>query len=248
MENSFILREEIHPKVESWFPNFFDFYYIYCYLERFFCGSKIRPYCLNSTGLCFLPCEAVSFHLLSLITFLFIQTKTLLPICYFSTLRALLRFRSMLAKALAPEGEMGGGGMEGVGGWAGAWLQEMGTPRPEGSWLSFQCSRLASPTTDHTSLPTMSTTVLIRYNLNFPMLPTASIYLAALSRDWNSSFLQAPSLSSSPGSFIHDIPLKTLLSSISAPSSILRDHSDWRRGASPLLWSNILLEPARFSC
>lgn len=178
MENSFILREEIHPKVESWFPNFFDFYYIYCYLERF-CSSKIRPYCLNSTGLCFLPCEAVSFHLLSLITFLFIQTKTLLPICYFSTLRALLRFRSMLAKALAPEGEMGGGGMEGVGGWAGAWLQEMGTPRPEGSWLGFQCSRLASPTTDHTSLPTMSTTVLIRYNLNFPMLPTASIYFAA---------------------------------------------------------------------
>lgn len=42
--------------------------------------------------------------------------------------------------------------------------------------------------------------------------------------------------------------LKLSYHPFSAPSSSLRDHSDWRRGASPLLWSNILLEPARFSC
>lgn len=56
-----ILWEKILPKMECWFSNFFDFCYIYRYLERFCYGSKILPYFLISTRSYLPPCKAVIF-------------------------------------------------------------------------------------------------------------------------------------------------------------------------------------------
>ena len=64
--------------MESWFSNFFDFYYIYYYLELFGCDSKPLPYILISTRFYLLPRKP---RKPLYITSLFIQTKTLLPFC-----------------------------------------------------------------------------------------------------------------------------------------------------------------------
>lgn len=53
--------KKIHPKMESWFSNFFDFYYIYYYLESFGCDSKLLPYILISTRFYVLPRKAIIF-------------------------------------------------------------------------------------------------------------------------------------------------------------------------------------------